>query len=181
MRKVCIVELLSNKNIHSFSYIRLDETSRLMKSIQSSSGELINLTTNLFSFTSSFTSRAVIALAARFDLADFFPLMKFLMYVNWNKFNLVKMHRQLDSILDVIIDEHKDNLASVMVIYPLCTSLNLFPHGVKMGWITQAHETAPSFKCLIGPYCLASLLRALCENAPCESPIKGDFHAGHRD
>ncbi|KAL2525477.1 Cytochrome [Abeliophyllum distichum] len=31
MRKVCIVELLSNKNVHSFSYIRVDETSRLIK------------------------------------------------------------------------------------------------------------------------------------------------------
>ncbi|KAL2548258.1 Cytochrome [Forsythia ovata] len=52
MCKVYIVELLSNKNVRSFSYIRLDETSHLMKSIQSSSGKLINLTTSLFSFTS---------------------------------------------------------------------------------------------------------------------------------
>ncbi|KAL2548154.1 Cytochrome [Forsythia ovata] len=58
MHKICIVELLSKKNVRSFSYIRLDETSRLIKSIQSSSGELINLTTKIYSFTSSITSRA---------------------------------------------------------------------------------------------------------------------------
>ncbi|KAL2537644.1 Cytochrome [Forsythia ovata] len=130
MRKVCIVELLSSKNVRSFNHIRLDETSRLIKSIESSSGELINLTTKIFSFTSSITSRAAfgellrdqetlvafmkkgVALAAGFDLADFFPSMKFLKYITWNKFNLVKMRRQLDSILDVIIDEHKDKLAT---------------------------------------------------------------------
>ncbi|KAL2520415.1 Cytochrome [Forsythia ovata] len=130
MRKICIVELLSKKNVRSFSYIRLDETSRLIKSIQSSSGELINLTTKIFSFTSSITSRAAfgellrdqetlitfmkkgVALAAGFDLADFFPSIKFLKYITWNKFNLLKIRRQLDSILDVVINEHKDKLAT---------------------------------------------------------------------
>ncbi|XP_022853701.1 premnaspirodiene oxygenase-like [Olea europaea var. sylvestris] len=129
MRKVCIVELLSSKNVRSYSSIRIDETSRLVNNIRSSSGQLINLTDNIFTFTSSITSRAAfgellrdqdtlikfmkkgIALAAGFDLADFYPTRNFFQYVSWNKFKLLKMRREQDLILDRIIDEHKDNRA----------------------------------------------------------------------
>ncbi|KAL0323923.1 UNVERIFIED_CONTAM: cytochrome [Sesamum calycinum] len=58
MRKICILELLSAKNVKSFGSIRQDEVSRLIKSLQSSSGEAINLTEKVFAFTSSITCRA---------------------------------------------------------------------------------------------------------------------------
>ncbi|KAL2548256.1 Cytochrome [Forsythia ovata] len=124
------MELLSNKNVRSFSFIRLDEASSLIKSIQSSCGEPINVNEKLFSFTSSVTSRAAfgevirdkdtlimfiqkrVALAGGFDLADFYPSLKFLQYVSWNKYKLLKMRHQLDSILDVIINQHKDKHAT---------------------------------------------------------------------
>ncbi|KAK4490952.1 hypothetical protein RD792_001673 [Penstemon davidsonii] len=57
MLKICIFELLSAKNVRSFASIRQDEASRLTKSIQSSSGEAINLTEKVFAFTSSVTCR----------------------------------------------------------------------------------------------------------------------------
>ncbi|KAL2548248.1 Cytochrome [Forsythia ovata] len=37
-----------------------------------------------------------LALAGGFDLADFYPSLKFLQYVSWNKYKLLKMRRQLD-------------------------------------------------------------------------------------
>ncbi|XP_022866114.1 premnaspirodiene oxygenase-like [Olea europaea var. sylvestris] len=130
MRKLCIMELLSNKNVRSFSSIRLDETSSLIKSIQSSHGEPINITDKIFSFTSNVTSRAAfgeilrnqdtlimfmkkgVVLAGGFELADFYPSLKFLQLISWNKHKLLKMRRQLDSILDVVVDEHKRKLAT---------------------------------------------------------------------
>ncbi|KAL2456625.1 Cytochrome [Abeliophyllum distichum] len=130
MRKLCILELLSTKNVRSFGSIRIDEASQLIKYIQSCSGEPINLSKKIFSFISSITCRAAfgqvlrdkdtlimlmkegLALAGGFDLADFFPSSKLLQVMSWNKNRLWKMRGKLDSILDSMIDEHKDNLAT---------------------------------------------------------------------
>ncbi|KAL0323918.1 UNVERIFIED_CONTAM: cytochrome [Sesamum calycinum] len=125
MRKICILELLSAKNVKSFGSIRQDEVSRLIKSLQSSSGEAINLTEKGFAFTSSITCRAAfgkvmrdrdmliamlkkaVTMAGGFELADLFPSSKVLHVLSWNKYKLLRMRRKLDMILDVILEEHK--------------------------------------------------------------------------
>ncbi|KAL2230242.1 UNVERIFIED_CONTAM: cytochrome [Sesamum indicum] len=65
MRKICIIELLSAKNVKSFGSIRQDEVSRLVKSLCSSSGEAVNLTEKVFAFTSSITCRAAFGKVTR--------------------------------------------------------------------------------------------------------------------
>ncbi|KAL0393975.1 UNVERIFIED_CONTAM: Premnaspirodiene oxygenase [Sesamum latifolium] len=130
MRKICILELLSVKNVRSFDYIRKDEASRLVESIRASSGRPINLTEKTFLFTSAITCRAAfgkvlrdretlisllkeaVVLAGGFDMADLFPSLKILNIINWNKYKLLKMRSKMDAILDRLIDEHKDNLAT---------------------------------------------------------------------
>ncbi|KAL2525454.1 Cytochrome [Abeliophyllum distichum] len=130
MRKICIMELLSNKNVRAFGSIRVDEASHLLNSIQSSCGEPINLTEKVFSFTSSMTGRVTfgkvlkdkdtlirlmkngIALGGGLELADLFPSSKLLQVLSWNKRKLLKMRRQLDLILDFLINEHKNNMAT---------------------------------------------------------------------
>ncbi|KAL0388198.1 UNVERIFIED_CONTAM: cytochrome [Sesamum radiatum] len=125
MRKICILELLSAKNVKSFGSIRQDEVSRLVKSLRSSSGEAVNLTEKVFAFTSSITCRAAfgkvmrdrdaliamlkkaVTMAGGFELADLFPSFKLLHVLSWNKYKLLRMRRKLDTILDVIVDEHK--------------------------------------------------------------------------
>ncbi|CAA2966523.1 premnaspirodiene oxygenase-like [Olea europaea subsp. europaea] len=129
MRKICIMELLSNKNVRSFSHIRLDETSNLIKSVRSHGGEPFNMTDKIFAFTSIATSRAAfgeilkeqdtlikfmkkgVTLAGGFELADLYPSLKFLQIFSWNKHQLLKMRHKLDSILDVMLNEHKHKLA----------------------------------------------------------------------
>ncbi|KAI3468314.1 hypothetical protein Pfo_024977 [Paulownia fortunei] len=125
MRKICILELLSAKNVKSFGSIRQDEVSRLIKSLQSSSGEAIDLTEKVFAFTSSIACRAAfgkvtrdrdtliallkkaVTMAGGFELADLFPSFKLLHVLSWNKYKLLRMRRKLDTILDVIVEEHK--------------------------------------------------------------------------
>ncbi|KAG8375464.1 hypothetical protein BUALT_Bualt10G0102600 [Buddleja alternifolia] len=125
MRKICILELLSARNVKSFGFIRQDEASRLVESVKSSSGEAINLTEKVFAFTSSITCRAAfgkvlrdrdtliamfrkaIPVAGGFDLADLFPSNKFLHVLSWNKYKLQRMRHKLDEILDGIVEEHK--------------------------------------------------------------------------
>ncbi|KAK4380969.1 Premnaspirodiene oxygenase [Sesamum angolense] len=131
MRKICIMELLNAKNVRSFSSIRNDEVSRLIKSIRLSSGEPVNLTEKIFSLTSSITCRAAfgkvckdsdalikllkegIQMAGGFEIADLFPSSKIINTLSWSKLRLVMMRRKLDVILDDIINEHKENLAKM--------------------------------------------------------------------
>ncbi|KAL9177022.1 hypothetical protein ABFS82_01G030800 [Erythranthe guttata] len=95
MRKICILELLSAKNVKSFGFIREEEVSRMIESIQSSStaGESVDLTEKVFGLTSSITCRAVFG-----DV---------LQILSWNRFKLVRMRRKIDSILDVVVEKHK--------------------------------------------------------------------------
>ncbi|KAL2548276.1 Cytochrome [Forsythia ovata] len=131
MRRICILELLSAKQVKSFGSIRNDEVLNLVKSIRSSAGKPINLTENIISTMSATTCRAAfgkvcrdketlikimrkaLALSGGFDPADLFPSSKILKTLSWNKIKLLAMRRKLDEILDGIIDEHKENLAKM--------------------------------------------------------------------
>ncbi|KAL0447520.1 UNVERIFIED_CONTAM: Premnaspirodiene oxygenase [Sesamum latifolium] len=131
MRKICITELLSAKNVRSFGSIRNDEVSRVIESIRLSSGEPVNLTDKIFSLTSSITCRATfgkvckdsdalikllkegIQMTGGFEIADLFPSSKIINALSWGKLRLVMMRRKLDVILDDVINEHKENLAKM--------------------------------------------------------------------
>ncbi|KAJ8543659.1 hypothetical protein K7X08_025277 [Anisodus acutangulus] len=133
MRKICVMEVLSPKNVRSFSSIRQDEVVRLIDSIRSSSsssGEPVNFTERIIWFTSSMTCRSafgqvlkeqdifiklireVISLAEGFDVADIFPSYKFLHVLGGAKRKLLDAHRKVDSIVEDVINEHKKNLAT---------------------------------------------------------------------
>ncbi|XP_059309667.1 LOW QUALITY PROTEIN: cytochrome P450 71D7-like [Lycium ferocissimum] len=131
MRKICVMEVLSVKNVRSFSSIRHDEVVHLIDSIQSSSsGEPVNFTERIIWFTSSMTCRStfgqvlkeedifiklireVISLAEGFDVADIFPSYNFLHVLGGAKHKLLDAHRKVDSIVEDVINEHKKNLAT---------------------------------------------------------------------
>ncbi|XP_022869240.1 premnaspirodiene oxygenase-like [Olea europaea var. sylvestris] len=131
MRRICILELLSAKQVKSFGSIRNDEVLNLVKSIRSSAGKPINLTEKIISTMSATTCRAAfgkvckdketlikimrkaLALSGGFDLADLFPSLKMLKTLSWNKLKLLAMRRKLDEILDGIIGEHRENLVKM--------------------------------------------------------------------
>lgn len=127
MRKICMMELLSGKNVRSFNFIREDEISNMIYSIRSDLGNSINMTDMFFSYTSSMTCRAAFgrickdkeimieylkeatALAGGFDAADLFPSVTILPVICGLKKKLMKMRAKNDSILDDVIDQHKHN------------------------------------------------------------------------
>ncbi|GFP96426.1 cytochrome p450 71d15 [Phtheirospermum japonicum] len=126
MRKICILELLSSKNVKSFGSIRQDEMTRLVKSFQSlPSGAAINLTDKIFTYSSTITCRSAFgevlrdrdtlialmkkasAMAGGLELADLFPSFKLLHLLSWNKYKLLSMRNKLDAILSVFVEEHR--------------------------------------------------------------------------
>ncbi|KAK2966908.1 hypothetical protein RJ640_027028 [Escallonia rubra] len=130
MRRICTLELLSAKKVRSFRSIREEEVRHLTEFIQSSLGTTINLTEKLYSLLNVITCRAVFGkrckdqdvliqlinestrLAGGFDVADLFPSKKFIHVLTWSRPKLLKIHHKLDKILDNIISERREILAS---------------------------------------------------------------------
>lgn len=126
MRKICVFELLSAKRVQSFSYIREDETKKLIQSIQSSTGSTINLTSRIFSMVSSNISRAafgdkskdqdefvdlvrkVVEMSSGFGVDDLFPSIKPLHILSGMKPKLEKIHKRVDKIIENIIRQHQE-------------------------------------------------------------------------
>jgi cytochrome P450 len=127
IRKICVVQLLSAKRVQSFRHIREEEVSNLVKSIAASEGSVVNLTQKILATTYGITAR--IAFGKRnihqeaFKLAieealillggvcivDLYPSIKILRRMSRAKTKLEKATRDLDIILQDIIDDHKSN------------------------------------------------------------------------
>ncbi|CAN4118326.1 unnamed protein product [Withania somnifera] len=130
MRKVCVMELLTAKNVRSFSTIRHDEASRLLQIIRSSTqGEPINVTEQILWYESSITCKAafgellkdqekfigivreLVELAGGFSVADIFPSIKILHVLSGLRSRILKVHKNIDAIVEDVINEHKKNIA----------------------------------------------------------------------
>ncbi|KAK4736711.1 hypothetical protein R3W88_000408 [Solanum pinnatisectum] len=127
MRKICLLELLSAKNVKSFSSIRQDEVLHMIEFFRSSSGETVNATKRIYQFSSSMICRSAFGkvlkeknklmelvkeasrLMEGFDVADLFPSLKFLHVLCGMKGKIMHAHHALDAILENIINEHKNN------------------------------------------------------------------------
>ena len=130
MRKICVLEVLSTKNVRSFSSIRRDEVVRLIEFFRSSSGKPVNFTKRISLFMSFIICRSafgtvfkeqdefiqvmkdVTALLEGFDVADIFPSLKFLHVLTGMRAKAMNLHHKVDDIVDNIINEHKKNLAT---------------------------------------------------------------------
>ncbi|XP_054791249.1 cytochrome P450 71D8-like [Prosopis cineraria] len=125
MRKICTLELLSAKKVQSFSCIRQDEVSKLIESIQSSVGSVFDLTSKVYSLTSSIVRRVAfgdereygeelvqllhtaLEQLARFQFADLFPSMKLVHLMIGMDAKLVKIHKKFDKVLEDILQENQ--------------------------------------------------------------------------
>ncbi|GMY30999.1 cytochrome P450 71D11-like [Fagus crenata] len=130
LRKICTLELLSQKRVESYQPIREEELSTLISWIGSKAGSTINLTEKMFTTTCSITSRAAfgkkckdqekfisivkqsLELSAGFNIADLFPSVKLLHLVSGVRTNLERLHQEADRIMGNIINEHKEQKAT---------------------------------------------------------------------
>nr|KYP33865.1 Cytochrome P450 71D11 [Cajanus cajan] len=126
LRKLCTVELLTQKRVNSFQPIREEELANLVKMVASHNGSPINLTEAVLLSTYNIISRSafgmkcrdkeefisllkkVMTVTAGFNIEDLFPSAKWLHLVTGARPKLERLHRQMDKILQNIIDEHKE-------------------------------------------------------------------------
>nr|QNS29949.1 cytochrome P450 [Nothapodytes nimmoniana] len=125
IRKICIMELLSPKQVQALKHIREDEISNLIKLLASKEGTTMNLTEEIYSMTYSGTSRAafgkkskdqeeyisvmteVMKLSSGFYIADLYPSVGFLHSISGITKKFMNMHQQADRILEDIVNQHK--------------------------------------------------------------------------
>ncbi|KAK7299950.1 hypothetical protein RJT34_10781 [Clitoria ternatea] len=123
LRKICTVELLTSKRVQSFWSIREEEVSELVKKIGTCEGSIFNLTQNLFPMTYGIVARAAFGKRSRyqqvfiekieeqlklmggFSVADLYPSSRVLRMMAKGK--IEKLHREVDRVLQDIIDEHR--------------------------------------------------------------------------
>ncbi|XP_047945061.1 salviol synthase-like [Salvia hispanica] len=143
LRKICTLELLSANRVQSFHSLRQEEILMLAQSIASCTGSPVNLTEKAYASAYSLTSRAAFGMktkeheafvslaqegtemASGFDLADVYPGVKLLQVMSITRWRLTKLHRQVDKILENIINQHKtvncstrqDDLVDVLLRY----------------------------------------------------------------
>ncbi|XP_055818836.1 premnaspirodiene oxygenase-like [Solanum dulcamara] len=127
MRKICLMELLSAKNVRSFCSIRQDEVRHMIDFFRSSNGEPVNVTKRIYQFASSMICRSAFGKVVKeqdelillvkkgshflegFDVADLFPSLKFLHVLIGMKGKIMNVHHEVDAILENIINEHKNS------------------------------------------------------------------------
>ncbi|KAH9745230.1 hypothetical protein KPL70_003988 [Citrus sinensis] len=125
MRKISVLELLSNKRVQSFRSIREDEVWGLVEFISSNQGRPINLSEKIFTMTNDIIARAafgrknsdqhnftvlleeIMKIGAGFAIADLYPSLTFLRPLTGVKPALMRIQKKMDKILEDIVAEHK--------------------------------------------------------------------------
>ncbi|GMY30996.1 cytochrome p450 71d9 [Fagus crenata] len=109
LRKICTLDLLSQKRVESFQPIREEELSTLINWIGSKAGSTINLTEKMFLTAYGITSRAAFGKKCK-DQEKFISVVK--EAIKWVRTKLEKMHQEVDKIMGNIINEHKEQKAT---------------------------------------------------------------------
>ena len=125
IRKICALELFSQKRVQSFRPIRKEEVSNLVRTISSKEGLPINLKDLLYSSTVSIFSRTafgakckhqdafkkllpdIVALFGGLSVVDVYPSVKSLHLINAMRPKHKRLHKKVDDILESIVQEHK--------------------------------------------------------------------------
>ncbi|CAK8537941.1 unnamed protein product [Lathyrus sativus] len=130
VRKICTMELLTQKRVSSFHTIREEVFMNLIKRIidsqkGSGSGSAINITQLVASSTFAIITKAALgdkckvqeelaalgngeSVAGGFDIGELFPSAKWLQLVSGLRPKLERLHRQVDELLEKVIFEHKE-------------------------------------------------------------------------
>ncbi|MFS7931873.1 Germacrene A acid 8-beta-hydroxylase [Helianthus anomalus] len=125
MKKICTLELLSAKKSRSFFYIREEELTRTYKFLDFSSGTPIILRDTIQEMVNNVVSRATLGDVSEdrqfiidstytmlksfnsFNLFNYYPSLSFINVISGKQGQWLKMHKEVDVILEKILREHR--------------------------------------------------------------------------
>ncbi|KAL2514845.1 Cytochrome [Forsythia ovata] len=129
VRSICVLQLLSNKRVQSFRFIREEETSLMINKIRSSSPSLINLSDILVSLANSIVCRVSLGwkysdgevirklelmykefmeLSGTFNPGDYIPGLKWINRINGFDARVEKLAKLFDDFWEGVIEEHRN-------------------------------------------------------------------------
>jgi cytochrome P450 len=132
IRKICILELLSAKRVHWYSFVREEEVARLIRRIAESYPGITNLSSMIALYANDVLCRVALgrdfsgggeydrhgfqkmlddfqALLGGFSLGDYFPSMEFVHSLTGMKSKLQYTFRRFDQFFDEVIAEHRSS------------------------------------------------------------------------
>ncbi|KAM0860399.1 hypothetical protein ACQ4PT_046585 [Festuca glaucescens] len=130
MRKVCVVELLSAKQVWRMDSIKQDEVANLVESVAAAASSVFNLGEALAKLTSNVIARAAFGgkcpqqeeylrelermtiLLGGFSLVDLFPSSRLVRLLASNERDMRRSHARVQRILGDIIEERKEKKSS---------------------------------------------------------------------
>ncbi|XP_076946703.1 germacrene A acid 8-beta-hydroxylase-like [Bidens hawaiensis] len=131
LKKFATLELLSAKKVRSFFYIREDELTRVFKFLESTSGAPINFREAAREVINNMVSRATLGDVCKdrkrlldcvyfmlktfssFNMTNYYPRLNFLNIISGKKAKWLKMHKEIDVILENILEEHRSKPRSI--------------------------------------------------------------------
>lgn len=131
MRKLCVVELFTNKRVQSFWYVREQEVSHLIDKIAETSPSPVEVIDACFNLTNSVICRIAFGTSKRgnqfehgklkeiiddamavlsgFSASDFFPSVGWIIdFVTGQERRIERCFKNFDSFFQKVIDEHMD-------------------------------------------------------------------------
>ncbi|CAA2987791.1 cytochrome P450 71A6-like [Olea europaea subsp. europaea] len=129
VRSICVLQLLSNKRVQSFRYVREEETSLMIDKIRNSSSSLINLSDMLISLANCIVCRVAVGwkysgedtimklesmykefgeLSGTFNPGDYIPGLSWINRVNGFDARVSKLAKLFDEFWERVIEEHRD-------------------------------------------------------------------------
>ncbi|KAD5960374.1 hypothetical protein R6Q59_013507 [Mikania micrantha] len=130
MRKICTLELLSVKRVRSYNFIRDEEVARMCRCLESSAGRPVMLRDILVQMVNDVICRATVGDVCKdrstlidvlfdimravvaFNMTSYYPSLQFFNVISGKKAKWLKRQKQLDDILEDILDEHRNNRSS---------------------------------------------------------------------
>ncbi|KAL7138876.1 hypothetical protein ABFS83_09G012100 [Erythranthe nasuta] len=130
LKSICVLQLLSNRRVQSFHYIREEETSLLMKRIREYSTGSIDLSEMFTQFTNDVVCRSAfgkkysegengkkfilllrefLELLGTISIGDFVPMLSWINRVNGFDAGVDRVARELDEFFEGVIQERMEN------------------------------------------------------------------------
>ncbi|KAG8094931.1 hypothetical protein GUJ93_ZPchr0012g21776 [Zizania palustris] len=131
LRKICTVELLSARRVHSFRSVREEEVGCLLRAVASAPlAEAVNLSKLLSAYAADSSVRAIMGsrfkdrnafltimdrgleLFAKHSLPDLFPSSRLAMLLSPTPRRMKQHRREATAFMDAMIQEHQENRAA---------------------------------------------------------------------
>lgn len=130
LKSICMLHLLSNKRVQSFSYIRDEETSEMIQKIRKNCYEVINLSEILLTVTNDVVTRVtigkrssdnsdknndIVGMLERFiDVIGSFNIADYIPWLGWINCFMIsgldakveRVSKEIDKIMDDAIEQH---------------------------------------------------------------------------